>query len=271
MKPSFSPGHMWLKYSGPEYRSGGRARRHPLPPGLRFYSRLFAGPFLWLGLRASRNLCDDIAWVYGSNWVAEILESVGGRLEIEGLEHLEPDRPRVYVANHMSTLETFLLPGILRPHGPVTFVVKRSLVNMPVFGPIMRSRDPVVVDRKNPRHDLTAVLDGGAERLARGTSIVVFPQSTRMAGFDPSRFNSIGVKLARRAGVEAIPLALKTDAMGRGKLVRDFGRLRPDLPVRFKFGRPMRIEGAGKAEHESISAFIAEHLARWQKNDGVNE
>ena len=39
---------------------------------------------------------------------------------------------------------------------------------------------------------MECVLEGGAERLAAGTSLIVFPQTTRTADFDPSRFNSIG-------------------------------------------------------------------------------
>ncbi len=239
-------------------------------PSVLFYSRLAFGPMRWLCRRAAKGRCDDAAWVHASVAVTEILESVGSRVFIEGLRHAtEFEGPCVYVANHMSTLETFMLPGILRPIRPLTFVVKKSLVTMPFFGPVMRSRDPIVVGRSNPREDLATVLEGGADRLARGISIVVFPQSTRMPVFDERHFNTIGVKLARKAGVPVVPLALKTDAWGQGKKCKELGKIRP-LPVHYHFGDALRIHGNGKEEHQQICDFIRGNLERWQKEDGVN-
>jgi 1-acyl-sn-glycerol-3-phosphate acyltransferase len=40
----------------------------------------------------------------------------------------------------MSTLETFVLPYLIAPHRPMTFVVKKSLVEYPVFKHVMRAR-----------------------------------------------------------------------------------------------------------------------------------
>lgn len=240
-------------------------------PSTIFYSRLLLGPLQWLCRRAAKGQCDDAAWVHASVAVTEILEGIGSRVFIEGLRHAtEFEGPCVYVANHMSTLETFMLPGILRPIRPVTFVVKKSLTTMPFFGPVMRSRDPIVVGRTNPREDLTAVLDGGVERLARGISIIVFPQSTRSLVFDEQHFNTIGVKLARKADVPVVPLALKTDAWGQGKKIKEFGKIKP-LPVHYHFGNALRIRGNGKEEHQHICEFIRSNLEHWQKEDGINQ
>ena len=214
-------------------------------PALKFYSSLLAGPVLWLCRKAAKGLCDDSAWVHASLRVTELIERVGCPVSIEGMENISATRgPCVFVANHMSTLETFMLPGIIRPHRAVTFVVKKSLVSLPVFGAVMRSRDPIVVGRTNPREDLTAVLEGGVERLKKGISIIVFPQSTRTPDFDPQHFNTIGVKLARKAGVPVVPLA--------------------------KFAAPMDIRGNGREEQAFICDFIGSQLARWRKEDGVN-
>ena len=241
-------------------------------PSLSFYIRIAKGPMRWLFRKGAKGECDDIAWVYASAWCGDELERCGGSIVIEGLDNLlELSGPCVFVANHMSVLETFFLPGIIRPIMPVTFVVKESLVSMPLFGPVMRSRDPVVVGRKNPREDLIATLAGGTERLNKGVSIVVFPQHTRSRDFDPSQFNSIGEKLAARAGAPIIPLALKTDVWGLGKRIKELGRIRPELPARFRFGKPMRVSGKGREERAAICDFIGDCLAEWQKEDGVNQ
>ena len=242
-----------------------------LMPSLNFYSRLFLGPVRWLCSRASKGLCDDAAWVYASVWVADLMERIGCPIIVEGMDAINSvDGPCLFVANHMSTLETFMLPGMIRPRRSVTFVVKKSLTTMPLFGAVMRSRDPIVVGRTNPREDLTAVLQGGLERLKNGISIIVFPQHTRSRVFDPQQFNSIGVKLAKKAGVPIVPLALKTDAWGQGKKIKELGPVTPGMTVRYNFAAPIHIAGQGKEEQAAICRHIAEHLNQWRELDGVN-
>ncbi len=157
------------------------------------------------------------------------LEQVGVSIEIDGIDNFRTfDGPCVFIGNHMSTLETFVLPVLIAPIKDATFVVKQSLVEYPVFKYVMRARDPVTVGRSNPRDDLKAVLEGGTERLKAGISIIIFPQTTRLAAFDRDQFNTIGIKLAKRAGVPVVPIALKTDAWGNGALSRiSAGSTRP--------------------------------------------
>jgi len=232
-------------------------------PELSFYlpvvGVVFRSSFL-----AVRGRYDAAAWVAASMGTIRAMEGVGMRLTVEGMGHLRAlSGPAVIVGNHMSTLETFVLPSIVQPVRPMTFVVKESLIRYPVFGPVVRARDPIVVGRKNPRQDLITVLQGGQDRLSRGVSVVVFPQTTRTARFDPAQFNTIGVKLALRAGVPVIPLALKTDAWGNGKHIRDFGHVDPSLPVRFRFGAPIAPEGRGAEAHQMVIRFIQGALDEW--------
>ena len=234
-----------------------------LRPGMAFYPREFL--IVWrAGAKAKRGKYDDREWVKSSLDTIRNLERVGVRLDISGLEHVTAlHGPCVFIGNHMSTLETFALPGILVPEKRVTFVVKQSLLDYPVFGHVMRSRDPISVGRTNPREDLRAVLEGGLERIGRGVSLVIFPQTTRSVAFDPEEFNTIGVKLAKRAEVPVIPFAVKTDAWGNGRLVKDIGTIDPSKTVYFAFAPPVRIAGRGNEEHEAIIRFILERLGAW--------
>jgi 1-acyl-sn-glycerol-3-phosphate acyltransferase len=207
-------------------------------------------------------------WVESSRRIVDLLERVGVRFVIENVAVLKTlGRPCVFIGNHMSTLETFVLPCILQPHLDVTFVVKQSLIEYPVFKHVMISRDPIVVQRVNPREDFKRVMEGGEERMGRGISIIVFPQSTRSPVLDTEQFNSMGIKLAKRCGVPAVPIALKTDAWGNGRMIKDFGRIDPARTVHIKFGEPIEVAGSGKEEHARVVRFIQEHLVRWSAED----
>jgi 1-acyl-sn-glycerol-3-phosphate acyltransferase len=254
-----------LRFVGGAYRTAPVGRPVParMLPGVGFYSRVALT--VWrAGRAASRGNYDDEAWRRSSLRVFRAFESVGGVVDIEGADRFRDIAgPCVFIGNHMSTLETFLLPSIIVPAKRVTFVVKRALVEYPVFGHVMRSRDPIVVGRTNPREDLTAVFEGGAKRLGEGISIIVFPQTTRSEIFDPAAFNSIGVKLAKRARVPVVPVALKTDAWGNGRLFKDFGRIDPTRVAHFAFGEPFQVQGSGAAEHQRVADYILGKLRAW--------
>jgi len=208
---------------------------------------------------------DDEAWADSSNYIFRFIEKTGGKFHISGMEHIaETPDPVLFIGNHMSTLETMILPCIIAPHRRVTFVVKESLVRHPLFGHIMRSRDPIVVGRTDPRKDLEAVINGGMELLSKGISIIIFPQSTRSLEFKPEEFNTLGVKLAKKAGVKVVPIALKTNYWGQGKIVKELGPIDRHKPIFIKFGEPFEVTGSGKEENQKIIDFILASLKEWE-------
>jgi 1-acyl-sn-glycerol-3-phosphate acyltransferase len=238
-----------------------------LSPKFMFYPQVFW--IVWAnGRRARKGKYDGAAWAKSSGDILRALENVGITVEIAGMGNFRNIAgPAVFIANHMSTLETFVLPYIIQPVKELTFIVKKSLLTAPVFGPVMRSRDPVVVCRTNPREDLKTVLEEGTKRLAAVISLVVFPQSTRSPVFIPDEFNTLGIKLALRAGAPIVPVALKTDAWGTGRRVKDFGSIDVKKKVHFAFGAPMQATGRGTEEHKRAVLFIQEKLKQWEDED----
>ncbi len=183
--------------------------RYSTPAGVR---SAFSEYFL-LGSRGSVN----------GHFIGTILRS-RARFHIEGMNRVRrAEGPLVFVSNHLSTLETGALPGLIVPMKPVTYIVLRE----------------------------------GCARLAAGIFVIIFPQGTRTEVFDRSRFSSLGVKLATRAGVRLLPVAVKTDYWGSSGLLRGFGPVRRDRPIRIEFGESMPVAGRGKAGRFTLS--VSQH------------
>ncbi len=201
-------------------------------------------------------------WFHTSNYVLNLVERAGGELNIEGYDTITSLRePVVFIGNHMSLLETFLLPSLLLTAGDVSFVVKKALTTYPVFGHIMRATKPIAVNRQNPREDLKTVLQEGAELLGQNRSVVIFPQATR-AEFSEAKFNTLGAKLAARAEVPVVPFAVKTDFLANGRFIKDMGKVHPERPVHIAFGPVLRTQDH-KQLHADTVDFIRTKLSEW--------
>ena len=231
-----------------------------------FYAGIF-GVFCRSGKLGMRGKLDGNAQIRMSNLNLRLVEKCGGRVHIAGLEHPRrlAGKPAVVVANHMSLLETGLLHSVVRGYLDFSFVVKKSLMDVPYFREILKALDAIPVTRENPREDLKTMLREGKRILESGRSLIVFPQSTRSETLDPEKFNSIGVKLAKSAGVPVLPLALKTDFLANGKYLRDMGPVHPERRVCFEFAPPLEVAGNGQEEQHKIIDFINSRLTEWRK------
>lgn len=249
-------------YNSPERRSF-LGKYLPGSQSLLYYVRLLYTLF-HASFPARRGTLDNVKWARYSYRVLRVVESVGGRVNISGLQHVagQPG-PVVYIGNHMSLLETMILPGIALAFRRVNFVIKEELRHYPFFGPIFRSLGLIAVSRKNPREDFKVVLHEGHRFIAEGGSVIIFPQATRSVEFDEAIFNTLGVKLASKAGVPVVPVAIKTDFHGNGKWIKDAGPIDPDKTLYFKFGKPLPVSGKSKDVHQQVVEFITQSLLGW--------
>jgi len=193
-----------------------------------------------------------------------LVEGCRGRVRITGAENLGGIAGGIVVmANHMSLLETFLLPSILLAFNNMTTVVKKPLLSYPLFGTILKASDVVPVSRRDPRRDLRDVLEGGVAALRAGKTLLLFPQATRSAVLRPRELNTLAVKVALRAEVPLAPLALKTDFHGIGRILRDAGRLDRGKKIHFAFGAPLPVRGNGRDAHAQAVDFIVRNFQSW--------
>ena len=216
-------------------------------------------------------------WSRAATRLRRSLEAVGVRFEISGVENADwSGGPFVFAANHMSALETQILPSILGPAAPCTFVVKSSLLGYPVFGPVLKAFDPIVVERADPKAGSSSGAGrGGASAWPLECPSLSFPRlgarwRSTARGSTPS-----GVRLARAAGVPIVPIALQTSAWSEGRLLQDIGWIEPKRPVRFAIGEAdchrrgqPRCSGTGGVLHRRQTWRVGRGRAGLIRRDG---
>ncbi len=127
----------------------------------------------------------------------------GLKSEIIGLENI-PDYPCIVMANHQSTWETMALGPIFPP---LTWVVKRELFFIPIFGWGLALTQPIALDRNAGRRAVDQLVEKGIEKIKAGRSILIFPEGTRTSPGTKRKFKIGGAMLAEQSGAPIIPVA----------------------------------------------------------------
>ena len=126
------------------------------------------------------------------------------RLTITGSERLGQG-PWVLVANHQSMLD---IPLLLNVPLPVRVVARPGVFRMPAFGTMARFGRHIRIDPDEPEK----ALEECRAWLAKGVSIVMFPEGSRGEGAAIAPFQRGAFELALRVGARVVPVAISGTA-----------------------------------------------------------
>jgi 1-acyl-sn-glycerol-3-phosphate acyltransferase len=172
---------------------------------------------------------------------------------VEGRENL-PDEPSVVMIKHSTVFEAYAQIVFLPQQ---TWVLKRELLWVPIFGWGLAAMKPIAIDRRAGGTAVTQVIAQGRQRLADRIWITVFPEGTRMPPGQTRRYGVSGAALARDAGCRIVPVAHNAgDFWPRRSLIK-----KPGL-IRFCIGPP--IEPGGRPPKETnleVQAWIESKMA----------
>ena len=124
---------------------------------------------------------------------------------VEGLEHIEKDKPYVIVINHQSMVDIMMLYLV-----PMTFrwVSKREVYRIPFIGRFLLLHGDITIDRKQGSKAMRKVMEKGQMWLGRGVSVSMFPEGTRSKDGEIHRFKAGAFALAKEAGVGILPVVM---------------------------------------------------------------
>ena len=125
------------------------------------------------------------------------------RHEVKGEENI-PETPGIVFSKHQSTWETTALNLWFTPQ---SWVIKRELLWIPVFGWGASMMHPIALNRGAGRKAVDQLLEKGREHLEKGRWIIVFPEGTRIAPGVTGRYRIGGARLAERTGYPITPVA----------------------------------------------------------------
>lgn len=144
------------------------------------------------------------AWSRTSLWLLEKI--CGARVEFRGVERI-PHGPVLLAAKHQSALETFAL---LHHFPDFSFILKRELLRLPLFGWYLRRAEQIAIDRTSGRAALGQVVERAKALFAEGRSVFIFPEGTRRAVGAPPSYKMGVAHIYDATGATCLPVALNT-------------------------------------------------------------
>jgi len=140
-------------------------------------------------------------WARSMIWWLRITCNI--RHEIKGLENL-PSTPSIILAKHQSAWETLAFQAIFPTQ---VYVLKRELLWIPIFGWGLAMSSPIAIDRSAGREALKKLVAKGKARLEKGLWVVIFPEGTRIAPGERSKYHIGGAWLASHTQTQVVPVA----------------------------------------------------------------
>jgi len=147
------------------------------------WCRFWAGAMLWL----MRTIC-------------------GLDYRVEGREALPPG-PVIFALKHQSAWETIAFVSIAPP---ISGVLKRELLVIPIYGWYLERLGMVPIDRKAAGAAIREMLRGAQAEVAQGRSIMIMPEGTRLPPGRAGRYHPGVAALYTVLGLTVVPVALNS-------------------------------------------------------------
>jgi 1-acyl-sn-glycerol-3-phosphate acyltransferase len=169
----------------------------------------------------------SIARLWGLSSLSLLKLIAGTRVHWSGLDKL-PGCGCLIAAKHQSTFDTFALFAVLKDP---TFILKRELMLIPVFGWFLKKADMIPVRRGRTGRDALADLSQAAKQaIAAGRQLVIFPEGTRRPPGAPPDYKSGAAHIYAATGAACVPIALNSGLYWpRRALARHPGTIRVEI------------------------------------------
>jgi 1-acyl-sn-glycerol-3-phosphate acyltransferase len=133
------------------------------------------------------------------------------KVEFRGLQYL-PEGAAIVAAKHQSFLDVLALPIKVRDF---TFVYKRELGFIPLFGLYLRRSEQIAIDRAKRGSALPQVVAAAKQIFATNRRLLIFPEGTRKAAGAPPQYKAGVARIAQETGVVCVPVALNSGLFWR--------------------------------------------------------
>ena len=189
------------------------------------------------------------------------LHILGTRFTFNNPHHIEKNQPLIVVCNHQSMYDISPLSVFLRKYHP-KFISKIELgKGIPSVSYNLRHGGSVLIDRKNPRQSLPAIMKFGEYIEKNNRTAVIFPEGTRSKDGHPKPFQTKGIEILLKKIPSALVVPISIN--NSWKTVR-YGKFPMGLGthITFTVHKPLKVSTFANRQEliDSIETTIKKHI-----------
>ncbi|WP_179344721.1 lysophospholipid acyltransferase family protein [Winogradskyella ursingii] len=196
-----------------------------------------------LGYQAHKKSVDALQF-----FLMRCLNVLGTRFTFNNPHQITKERPLIIVSNHQSMYDISPIMWHLRKHH-VKFVAKKELGHgIPSVSYNLRHGGSVLIDRKNPRQALPAMMKFGEYIENTKRAAVIFPEGTRSKDGTPKPFRARGLEILIKKAPSALIVPITVN--NSWKMLR-YGKFPMGIGnhIKFTVHKPLEIANfTNKAE-----------------------
>jgi 1-acyl-sn-glycerol-3-phosphate acyltransferase len=153
-----------------------------------------------------------LLFILFQTWLECFLLIFGVRVHVDGLRHVTDGGPCLIVCNHRSWMDIIVLVTALKHDRNIIFMLKRSLMLIPIYGWYIGRLGFIPVDRQKKGSDNRAQIKRSADALLAGETLVIFPEGTRAPTHRFVRFKKGAAEVALLARARVVPAVISGSA-----------------------------------------------------------
>ena len=169
-------------------------------------------------------------------------------VEVKGVEKIQKGQSYVFVSNHQSAFDIFVIYGYL----PVIFkwLMKQELRKIPFVGTACAAAGHVFIDRKDSQAAIESLKKVEAA-LVDGVSTVIFPEGTRSKDGQVGRFKRGAFQVALDLHLPIIPISLT----GCYEVMSRYAWHVTRHPITMTIGKPIDLQAISNSRNGEQSAI----------------
>ena len=183
----------------------------------------------------------------------------GVNYNVIGRENINLNNNGIILGNHQSTWETMFIPVIFPP---ISWVLKKELFKIPLFGWALSLIRPIAIDREAGMSAVEQIKVNGKERLDQGNWVCIFPEGTRVKPGVKVRYRMGGALLAKYSGYPVYPLAHNA-----GVYWPKHSFIKYPGTITVSIGEPFTVEDLSPDEiNEKVKSWISAETKKMPSN-----
>jgi 1-acyl-sn-glycerol-3-phosphate acyltransferase len=189
------------------------------------------------------------------------LNILGTRFTFDNPYDIPTDQPLIIVSNHQSMYDISPIMWYMRKHHP-KFISKIELgKGIPSVSYNLRHGGSCLIDRKNPRQSLPAIMKFGEYIEETKRAAVIFPEGTRSVNGEPKPFQTKGLEILFKKIPSAlvVPITINNSwkTLRYGKFPMGLG-----THIKFTVHKPIKVSTFANRRDliDSVENTIVEHI-----------